>query len=567
MNTEWSRARHRACPLCFTVERVLRTCGCRGLVLRSAAMPIRTRTGRVIRAISGLGVRAALCAAVAAGGVGAASADEFVDRANEPYKAIRAELRSDTILLPLLAKVEAPPKFLEAAGRARLLPAGSSQWSEAEAWALGESQQALLKAIHQVTQEEDYRVAFGFGQNYGTQGVPVAQIRDKMYTELGDPPLLAAKKFLWGEALQRASVLVQVEATRLAAAGKPADAIDLLVDWTFVGRQLADREFAHEMRFGLGIMLVSLERIRDIAYEDSRGSAQLSADRLKAVIDRLDEKKFIGLSRLTLPGADLIAAEQVIARVYVERNGVNKATFGQTLARLKSSNRPLRLLGEAAKWDAIADRQQNWFDIKETLSRVGNDWTSRWTLEWFDPRMSQAFEYGKLGSNASAVREVVADLGELFDLRQVVWAEAVGTRHALALYCAKLDGGQWPPTLASVRPIWIAQLEADPFNPRRERGAKPPLEYFVPIRDTKSQFGEREDPRPHEMSIVTPESNFSRRIGEDQCVLYSVGGNGGKDWARRIQNSSSNVANADYLIWPPVLSLQRQHLVESGQLK
>ena len=496
-----------------------------------------------------------------------AGADEFVDRANAPFKAIRPELRSDTVLLPLLAKMDPPPKFLEAQGRARVLPAGSSQWADAEAWALGANQQAVLKAIHQVTQEDDYRIAFGFGQNYGTQGVPVAQIRDKMYTELGDPPLLAARKHLWGPALAHASVLVDVEATRLAADGKPNDAVDLLVDWTMFARQMADREFSNEVRWAMTAMANSLERIRDIAYEDSRGSAGMSAERLKAVIERLDERNFIGLSRLTLPAGDLIAAEQVIARVYIDRNGVNKATFGQTVARLKSAERPLRLLGEAAKWDAIADSQQNWFDIRDTLARVGNDWTSRWTLDWFDPRMGQAFEFSKLGPNTSAVREVVGDLSSLFELRQVVWAEAVGTRHALALYAARVSGGQWPPTLASVRPIWIAQLEADPFNPRRERGAQPPLEYFVPIRDTRAQFGDREDPRPHEISIVTRDGNFSRRIGQDQCVLYSVGGNGGKDWARRVQNTSENVANADYLIWPPVLSLQRQHLMESGQLK
>lgn len=515
------------------------------------------------------GAAAILAAATVFSGACIVHADEFVDRVNAPFKAIRPELRSDTVLLPLLAKMEAPPKALEGTGRARILPAGSSQWAAAEAWALGEPQRAVLKAIHDVTQEEDYRVAFGFGQNYGTQGVPVAQIRDKMYTELGDPPLLAAKRHLWGVALEGVNALVHVEATRLAAEGKPAEAIDLLVDWTFFARQFADREFLSEVRYALRVMATSLERIRDIAYEDSRGAAKLDTERLKAVIDRLEEKKFIGVERLTLPSGDLIAAEQVIARVYVERNGVNRATFGQTLARLRSSERPLRLLGEAARWDAIADRQMNWFDVKETLSRVANDWTSRWTLEWFDPRMAQAFEYRRvsMGTSAAAVTATLPDLGELFELRQIVATEAMATRHALAVYCAKLDGGQWPPTLAAVRPIWIAQLEADPFNPRRDRGAKPPLEYFVPIRDTRAQFGEREDPKPHEMNIVTAEGNFARRIGDDQFVLYSVGGNGGKDWARRVQNTHENVANADYLVWPPVLSLQRQHLVETGQIK
>lgn len=497
-----------------------------------------------------------------------ARADDFVDRVNNALKSIRPELRSDTVLLPLIGKMTAPPIGADRLDRARLIPVGSQQWAAAETWAMGESQRAVLAAIHDVTQETDYRVAFGFGQPYGAQGVPVAQIRDKLFTELGDPPMLAAARHLYLPAFDQVACLVNIEATRLAGAGDPDGAIDLLIDWIFFCRQIADREFAAEVTWALTEMSRSFERIRDVAYEDSRkATPSATTDRLKAAIDRLEERGYLGIERIALPHADAIGAEQTIARVYIERAGVNAGTFGATLARFRSSDRPLRLLGEAAKWDVIADRQKNWFDIKDTLSRVTNDWTSRWSLDSFDPRMAHAYEYRTLDASSSVVQVTVPDLGIIFDLRQILRTEAVATRHALAVYSARISGGQWPPSLASVRPIWIAQLETDPFNPRRDRGAKPPLEYFVPIRDTRSQFGDREETMPHEVSIVTAGANFSRRIGEEQFILYSVGGNGGKDWARRVQNTAENVANADYLAWPPVLSLQRQHLIDSGQLK
>lgn len=497
-----------------------------------------------------------------------ARADDFVDRVNNVLKAIRPELRSDTVLLPLVGKMSAPPIGADRLDRARLIPVGSEQWAAAEVWAMGEPQRAVLAAIHDLTQEPDYRVAFGFGQPYGAQGVPVGQIRDRLYTELGDPPMLAAARHLYLPAFDRVACLVNIEATRLAGANDPDGAIDLLIDWTFFCRQIADREFAAEVIWAITEMSRTFERIRDIAYEDSRKSTpSATSDRLKASIDRLAERSYLGIERIALPIADAIGAEQTIARVYIERAGVNPDTFGATLARFRSSDRPLRLLGEAAKWDVIADKQKNWFDIKETLSRVTNDWTSRWTLDPFDSRMAQAYEYRTLDASSSVVQVTVPDLGVIFDMRQVLRTEAVATRHALAIYCARISAGQWPPSLAAVRPIWIAELEIDPFNPRRDRGGKPPLEYFVPIRDTKSQFGEREEPGPHEISVVTESGNFSRRVGNDQFILYSVGGNGGKDWARRVQNTAANIANADYLAWPPVLSLQRQHMTDSGQLK
>lgn len=496
-----------------------------------------------------------------------ASAQDYLARVNDSFSLIRPELRSDTKLLPLLAKMEPAPVGADRFDQSRLLPAGSQVWSAASAWAQAPSQQEILKALAEVTAEEDYRFAFGFGQPYGTQGVPVAQIRAKLYTELGDPPLLAGARHLYMPAFETMGCLVNVEATRLVEDGKPSDAIDLLVNWLFFARQIADREFFAEMEWALSTMASTFERIRDVAYQDSQGARAIDPDRLLEVIDRLDGSGFIGIDRLTLPRADMIGVEQTIARVYVNQGAVNKATFGSTLARLRSADRPLRLYGEAAKWDSIADRQKNWFDINEDVRKIINDWTSRWTLEWFDQRMTQAYEYRGLDASSSVIQATAPDMGRLFDLRQIVRAEDVGTRHALGVYGYYLTMGAWPPTLAAIRPTWIGQLEADPFNPRRERGARPPMEFFVPIRDTRLQFGDRETPQPHDMNIVTPNANFSRRIGEDQFVLYSVGGNGGKDWARQIQNTAENAAGADYLIWPPIVSLQRQHLIERGQLK
>ena len=125
---------------------------------------------------------------------------------------------------------------------------------------------------------------------------------------------------------------------------------------------------------------------------------------------------------------------------------------------------------------------------------------------------------------------------------------------------------QVPPAITSVRPRWVKSFEADPFNPSRARGELPPLQYFVPIRD--QTFGPREEPKPHAVSVFMPDqANFDLKFKQDQFLIYSVGSDGAKNFASKVQNTSSRVLGADYLIWPPIKSLYRQYLMDKGQLK
>ena len=56
------------------------------------------------------------------------------------------------------------------------------------------------------------------------------------------------------------------------------------------------------------------------------------------------------------------------------------------------------------------------------------------------------------------------------------------------------------------------------------------------------------------------------RLREDQFVLYSVGRNGVDDNAAEVTDDASAAQTGDYLIWPPVLSLYRTHLIQTNQL-
>jgi hypothetical protein len=519
---------------------------------------------------------------------GIASADDIVARANSFYSSIADDKRSDLVLLPLLAKMEAPPAGAETPAAAALIPAGSASWSTVESWAMSPPQRAVVEAIHKITKDEDPRTAMAFAQPYGVESggvrlIPVELIRAKLYTELGDPPLLAAAKHMYLPALDKAACLINVEATRLAASGDVAGAINVLIDWVFFSRQIADRQMFHEVRWGIAHMADGLQRIRDVAYTDFRAGAdsggapgakaKLTRDAIAKMLSRLDEKRgYIGVERLNFPIGNRFAAEQLVERTFIIRAGTNPATFAPTLARLASSDRPLRLFSEAARWQEVAGTHEGWFDTKDKIDKVFGDWTSRWTLSAFDPRMDFPYDYSKLSPSTDAIVMLVCtdadgkEMSVLFRERQVLRTEAVGTRTALGMESFVLgSGGNFPPDITSLQPQPLREVESDPFNPNRAKGARPALQYFVPNKINAKRVGAREVAKPHEIQLV--KEGIAVNVGEDQFILYSVGSDGAKNWAERVENTAEDSSNADYLVWPPVLSLVRQNRIDMGTLK
>jgi hypothetical protein len=50
-------------------------------------------------------------------------------------------------------------------------------------------------------------------------------------------------------------------------------------------------------------------------------------------------------------------------------------------------------------------------------------------------------------------------------------------------------------------------------------------------------------------------------------VIYSVGSDNANNVVANVQNTPVVVRGADYMVWPPVLSLYRQHLTDLDLLK
>jgi hypothetical protein len=513
------------------------------------------------------GVTAALLVSAAGLLSAPAHADEFTARANEPFKAFGAARRTDLVVLPLLAKLEPVPSAVRKLEDSALVFPGIAGWDEAVKWAAGAAQQDAVKSLAKVTAEKDWRKANAFAQPYGLDGVEIPMIQAGMYTDLGDPPTLAGAKVGFLPALDSLAIQVNVEATRLTHEGKVGDAIELLLNYVYFSRQMCDRQLFVEVNWGLTHMLQGIERIRDVLHTDLVGKNSLDTAKISGYIERLDDKSsaYLDLARVRFPDGDRAAAEQLVSRMYPAGSALDEQVFATTMSRLTSTTRPLRLFGESGKWRSVGSSQGNKSEAVTQAGAIFDDWKSRWDIPLFDNRLTVKSAYELMDrSKFAALAAVVPNMATLSDLRTMIRVELLGGRQSLAVLGFRKTISNFPPQISSVRPAWLKDIQPDPLNPARANGARPPFQYFVPIRDTEHINGVG---KPHEMDVVMLGRPFKVVLKEDQFVLASVGSDYASNNAKRIQNTTEVVQGADYLVWPPLTSLYRQYLLDVGDLK
>ena len=425
-----------------------------------------------------------------------AQPSEQLAELNDLWVTIPDEDRSDLVLLPALASMDAPPPAASSIPAAALLTPDSDSWSSVESWATAPAQVATLDALKTVSER---RSRFVFAQPYG-DNVGNAAKDAGLWTDLGNPPLLANASFGWIEPLSALGALVQVEATRLGAAGDVTEAMNLVTSWIRFARSFADRQFQDEVSTALSWMIFGMERLRDLAYLYGDG---VDGVELRAVIRELDERE-LNIARLRLPKGHRLAAEELLAMTFIERGGPNPDTFGRVFAQLETGDRPMRLFAEAARWQRLADQHADYFSTVDELESAHSDWSLRWDVTPFDLIWNQAPHYERIDSQRHAlITNVVPNAMELFEQRRALRTEIAGTRLALAIVGYEEWGGGWPDPVFAVRPRFISEIPIDPWNPAEDE----PLQFFVPIRDLPSS--ERVQPGPHEMTIHEWQAHLS----------------------------------------------------------
>jgi hypothetical protein len=502
---------------------------------------------------------------------GLARADEYTDRANKLANdsSVAEAARSDLILLPLLADMDQPPAVLRTQGRAALLGSQGPGWNECAEWAQKPNQKKILEALDKATKEEDRKKAYAFAQPYGVEGVSVDLIAKNMYTELGDPPLLAAAKILYMPALENAGILAHVEASRLLAAGDGKGAVKVLVDWLFFSRQIADRPMIQEKKWAMESMRDALERIRDILYLDFTAEKHtLDADSLRKVNDRLTEGKrgkrgFLQLDKMRMPEADFIAREQLVKKIMDADGRPDAANFAAFMARAGATQRPLKIFSAAAFWEQARAGHAGEKDTSKMLMGLRDDWRRRWDLPPFDKYAATASDYRKLvqtSTKYAVLNEAFNDFDALVSLRQQLRCELAGTRMSVGAYAYFLRQKTLPAGLAACNPELIDGVDKDPYSPPPRSSD---LEYMIP--SAKDEDGR---PKPHVINIYppAPAPEFSRAFGNNTFIIYSVGPDGLRDSVVYATQTRTGV-RGDYLLFPPTISLYRQRLAEKDELK
>jgi hypothetical protein len=502
-----------------------------------------------------------LCCVAALSVAGGSSADEFTDRLNAAYQSLADSRRAENIIMPALAAMQEPPGvLLGRADRVLLLSTSSPVWASATSWSTADSQQAVLEALASITEEENPRRAMRFALPYGINGVSTAWVRAGIHAELGDPPTIAAVQMGYLERMKWLESLVHIESTRLASEGENERAMEIMFDLAILGRMIADRQLAEEVTWGLEAASTAMMRLRDLAYVDSKENQTLTGEFIKDLIARINiSRGQFRLDRLRLPIGDQVAAEQMASRVFGQAGTPDQSVFPTSMAELAATARPLRLFSESGRWKDASEGHANKSDTDSNIAGVFSDWAIRWDANLFDPTFRTPSAYDSLDATQYAmVKEIVPDLDEIFVLRRELDAELVGTRVALAVRALIIEAGGMPTSLSLVRPRYVDDLGVDPYNPDRRSNNLPEMQFFVPERDTVGN-------ELHTMSVVPANrTNFSVRLGQEQFVLYSLGGNEFDDRATIVSDSGLDQAG-DYLIWPPVLGLLREYLEDTGR--
>jgi hypothetical protein len=520
---------------------------------------------RLTRVFSRRMVMLASALALAGSGVPALG-DEYKDRVNAPLKGVGDDKRSDKVLLPLLAAMEAPPAVVKSQAQAALVGSQGPGWSELQSWSQRAPQTAVLDAIAKVAKEEDRSKAFAFAQQYGAEIPELDLISKGMYTELGEPELLSAARHLYMPALERTGILVHVEASRLNEGGKTYEALKLLNDWLFVCRQMADRPFLREKKWAMESMRLSLERMRDVIHVDlKRDKHGMDVAKVLEINKRLkDRRGFLSIERIRLPDAEFVGREQLVSAIMGSDGKPSTQSFGPTLARAASSERPLRLFSASAFWDGVREKHAGARETRDMLKMVEGDWTKRWDLDFFDRVLTTASDYRRRVATTpkfAALQLGLGDVESLLGLRMELKLELVGTRSALGAYGFFLRNKAFPRTIASARPDFVEAVDKDPWS----REGKD-LEFFVPQRDTPKDADGK--PKPHVLEIYAPDPTprFKVPLGDDVFVIYSLGPDEDRGNANFATQTRTGVPG-DYVLFPPLLSLYRQRLVELNELK
>ena len=449
---------------------------------------------------------------------------------NAQFKDVTSKNRTNGPVLAAYLKMTAPPFEVGEDFNQGTVWQKMKGWDRVSAWAKANEPmgQALVDA--------QYGLVFGLG--YGSGAADPAVVKAGIYIKLGDGVDVARIEYGYFRAIRTIGAYAAAEMYRLGEAGDFAGAFKIGVAYARLLRQVCEQSMLEEKLFALENLCETLSVHRDFMHTYLK---RLPVDVMKNVA--LKEYPFLRPSdnekmrRLQMPEGDRIVTEAVLKQALSASggSGVDPEKFAQVVGAQSSPEGSLQRFNTQEMWRRVSQVHGSMEASSDKLLDVYDDWWRRWRVRPFTAWHLVPTEFSRANPiKYAAVMAMVRDMERVFAWRNVAIAEVNGTVMSAGL-CGYYGVFKqtWPFDRERAYTMFFQKrYDFDPFDKSYGR-----LQY-------RFLASERE-------AIETPLG----RVWASGCMVWALGVNNEDDDGTK---HSTDGADGDLLIWPPVRALARE---------
>ena len=458
---------------------------------------------------------------------------------NKPARSVQDKAKSWRPVFDAWLALRQPPREFGPNFNVGNIWPGMEGWEQVAAWAHSGAQlsEALVQAQN----------ALAFGLPYGKSAVSAEYQKRGIYGDVGEGDSLGAHEFPYLTAVRGIAAFATAEMYRLAEAGKFDEAAGVAVANLRFLRRICDQQMAEEQLVAIELLIDSLRANRDMIWTYRE---KIPAETLKLLakseypfLQATDNER---LRRMQLPEGERVLLEAVLERTFGEDGQPRDGVFEEFFGRWQSRGDALGSFGAARMWGALAPVHGSLDASRKRLTNIYDDWWRRWRMNPNGPVAKLKTEFAATNSTRyAAILLMLQDLQRLFDMRDILIAEANGTAVAAGLAGhAREYGDVWPRDKDEVYATFvIKRVDFDPYQ-----------KAYPYTRGDEGRFIYRK--LADRFAVETPLG----RVWATNAILYARGKDHEDNDARA---ASFDAATGDLVIWPPIRALAREEgLVE-----
>ena len=524
-----------------------------------------SRRRRFVAALAGFGaVAGSVCSispiaspAHAQDTVSAKPGQEYIDRLNALVYAVSEEERAYRIYFEAYEKLDIADERMAAATSA--LHPSDADFADAIGWA-GEPSQQESVAILLTDNAKGYNATErqAFGLPYGSDAVSDDMLAYDFAAYFSDGHLYD-RDLAYALPYRSLMALLRAEAFRRAEEQDTAGAVEAILGFNRMARQLCEQHFLQEKVTAMQMLAGTLTETRDFVwvYRD-----RLSIDDLRELALGIER---LACERVTLPEGERVVGEQLLGQIFGDNNWPDENRLPDTMAHFESADAPLARFQAVAKWKQVVNDHVTRVEAEEAFDEIVRNWRYRWKLPIHDPALQDDPQYTRFDDvKYAAVKANLGRIHVLFDHRLRLLAEQHGTACAAGLVAfIKREGGQLTPgeltkstfvpqRLAQIQPSYVPSYDSlqDPY------GDEGDLLRYTMIQKRDRRF------KTQGYELMTPEGVVF--LPEFWPLLYSVGPDGSDDAAAKHAAAPAEGETADIVYFPTVELIARELKAKRG---